>query len=315
MAVAYSTLARNGVYMPPQVIRAIHTADGKTSRAFAATASNNLPADAVSELVDVMQDVVKRGTGTQASLPGIAVAGKTGTADGARDIWFCGFTPDTVTTVWGGSDKNQAIRGNNVTGGTVMARIWRQYMTAYFAKHKPAAHAFSAPTTRLAMAIPKYDDTALLTIDITKENVLVNGTKVIAPPEQAAVSPEQVSANIPAIVYNSTNAAKKGIGKAFVVQGAGAVKRWQYSEHEHERLARVAQVEAEQSTPESVPIALEQSAQTSQQTVPPAMQHNDAEYKAAPDHSAITSLETLPPVIEQDLENQKTFSILDQSSN
>jgi membrane peptidoglycan carboxypeptidase len=76
-------------YMPPQLIRAIRTADGKISRSFAATPSNNISADAVAELIDVMQDVVKRGTGTQASLPGIAVAGKTGTTDGARDIWFC----------------------------------------------------------------------------------------------------------------------------------------------------------------------------------------------------------------------------------
>jgi len=327
MAVAYSTLARNGVYMPPQVIRAIHTADGKTCREFAATASNNLPAEAVSELVDVMQDVVKRGTGTRASLPGIAVAGKTGTADGARDIWFCGFTPDTVTTVWGGSDKNQAIHGNNVTGGSVMASIWRQYMIAYYAEHKPAALAFSSPTTRLATAIPKYDDTALLTIDSTKENVSGNGAKVIALQEQAAPSDEQVSANIPTIVYNSTNAVKEGIAKAFIVQGAGAVKRWQYSQSEHERLERVAQVVAEQSEPQLVPIALELSAPASQQTVAPAaaqtvapaaapaMQHNDAEYKVAPDHSVTASLETLTPVMEQDLGNQKVFSILDQSSN
>jgi membrane peptidoglycan carboxypeptidase len=308
MAVAYSTLARDGVYMPPQVIRAIRTADGKICRTFAATPSNNISADAVAELIDVMQDVVKRGTGTQASLPGIAVAGKTGTADGARDIWFCGFTPDTVTTVWGGSDRNQAIRGNNVTGGTVMARIWRQYMIAYYAEHKPAALAFAAPTTRLATAIPKYGDNALLTIDVATENVSVDGAKVISPPEQTAVSPEQISANIPVIVYNSTNAAKKGIGKAFVVQGAGAVKRWQYSEHEHERLSRVAQGEGGQPTSHLVPTTLEQSDQSSQQAVQPATQHNDHECTAALDHPAATSLETPPPVIEQYLGNQKVIS-------
>jgi penicillin-binding protein 1A len=246
MATAYSTLARNGDYMPPQVIRAIETG-GKGLRKYPGSISKNLPAVAVAQLVDVMQDVVRKGTGTQARLPGIAVAGKTGTADQARDIWFCGFTPDTVTVVWGGSDKNKAISGNNVTGGTVMAHIWQQYMSSYYAKRKPLSLAFTAPETPLAAVIPKYDDLTLLTTDVTKEDVCAYDSTVMAPNGRLVVNAEQVAANIPTILYNANLAAQKGIGKAFVLQGADAVRRWQASQYEP---ASYEQPDREAMTPE-----------------------------------------------------------------
>ncbi|MGH9553562.1 MAG: transglycosylase domain-containing protein, partial [Terriglobales bacterium] len=81
LANAYATLARYGAYMPATTIRRIETTDGKLVRDFTSGTSQNLPADKVAQLVDVMQDVVRHGTGTAANLPGISVAGKTGTAD------------------------------------------------------------------------------------------------------------------------------------------------------------------------------------------------------------------------------------------
>jgi penicillin-binding protein 1A len=53
-------------------------------------------------MIDVLKDVVKRGTGRNANVDGIEVAGKTGTTNKFRDGWWCGFTPDTTTIVWYG---------------------------------------------------------------------------------------------------------------------------------------------------------------------------------------------------------------------
>jgi len=145
MATAYSTLARDGVYMPAKLIRRVESTDGQSKRIFNSDSRQSLPPVAVAQLVQMMQAVVQRGTGTMARLPGIQVAGKTGTADKAKDIWFVGFTPDTVTAVWGGSDLNQEVRGHNVTGGVVMARIWHDYMVAFYKNHPAPKGGFPMP--------------------------------------------------------------------------------------------------------------------------------------------------------------------------
>ena len=146
MAGAYGTFARGGVQMTPQMFRHIDTNDDKVIASFDATPHKVFDSNAVAELVDAMQTVVKSGTGTNAQLAGRPVAGKTGTSDAARDVWFCGFTPDLVTTVWGGNDHNKAIPGSHVTGGVVMAGMWKKYMVSYYDKHPTPIGMFMAPS-------------------------------------------------------------------------------------------------------------------------------------------------------------------------
>lgn len=146
MAGAYSTFARGGIAMKPQVLRRIDNNRGQVVEAFEPRVQKVFDSDAVAKLVDVMQDVVRIGTGTAAKLPDRPVAGKTGTADAGKDIWFCGFTPDTVCTLWGGNDENLPIPGHNVTGGVVMAKIWKDFMTAYYELRPSPPGAFMAPS-------------------------------------------------------------------------------------------------------------------------------------------------------------------------
>jgi len=102
-----------------------------------------------------MQNVVQHGTGLYAQLPGRPVAGKTGTADKSKDIWFVGFTPDTCTAVWGGNDHNKGINNMAVTGGMVMAGMWKKYMLAYYGAHPTPAGSFmqrNENATQIAMS-------------------------------------------------------------------------------------------------------------------------------------------------------------------
>ena len=82
---------------------------------------------ATGTLVSVLEDVVKRGTGALARLNDRPTAGKTGTSDKSRDVWFIGFTPDLSLAIWGGNDHNQAINSKWVTGGAIVARVWKRF--------------------------------------------------------------------------------------------------------------------------------------------------------------------------------------------
>ncbi|MEX1181924.1 MAG: PBP1A family penicillin-binding protein [Gemmatimonadota bacterium] len=77
----------------------------------------------------MMQDVVDRGTGTGVRAAGFSgpAAGKTGTTQDAADVWFVGFTPELVGTIWIGLDRRQRIlRG--ATGGEIAAPVWGRVM-------------------------------------------------------------------------------------------------------------------------------------------------------------------------------------------
>src|SRR6266508_4882116 len=82
-------------------------------------------------LVDVMKDVIRRGTAFSAvwkagfTLP---AAGKTGTTDDYTDAWFIGYTPELVTGIWMGYDLQQRILEHNAGGGRIVAPAWTAFM-------------------------------------------------------------------------------------------------------------------------------------------------------------------------------------------
>ncbi|NRG18526.1 transglycosylase domain-containing protein [Rhizobiales bacterium] len=77
-------------------------------------------------LVEILRDVVERGTGGRARLS-VPAYGKTGTSQDYRDAWFIGFAGDLVVGVWVGNDDNSPMK--RVTGGSLPARIWHDFMT------------------------------------------------------------------------------------------------------------------------------------------------------------------------------------------
>jgi 1A family penicillin-binding protein len=212
MATSYATIARGGVYMAPQLIRKIETDMGQPYRVFNSTPSANLPAEPTLQLLSVLEDVVKCGTGTRARLAGVAVAGKTGTANDSKDIWFVGTTPDVVTAVWAGNDKHKPVRGTRVTGGVVMAKIWHDYMSPLLKTRKPVHLAFTKPTTDLQHQVTAYADNQLFheSLDQTENGFEYNAAKL-------------------AIQVNNVGdlemLEKKGIARAYDLQKLQAIKR------------------------------------------------------------------------------------------
>ena len=81
---------------------------------------------ATATLTSVLRDVINEGTGKQANI-GRQVAGKTGTTDSERNIWFVGYVPQLATAIWVGDDYNRRL-GDHVSGGGNVAPIWGNFM-------------------------------------------------------------------------------------------------------------------------------------------------------------------------------------------
>ena len=122
----YAGLASGGRMVTPYAIKEIRNREGQVLyHRQEVTAPVTVDPKAVATLVDMMQDVVKYGTGKRAAL-GRPVAGKTGTSSDYRDAWFMGFTGNYVTGVWLGNDDNSPMK--RVTGGSLPAEVWHDYM-------------------------------------------------------------------------------------------------------------------------------------------------------------------------------------------
>jgi penicillin-binding protein 1A len=83
----------------------------------------------------ILQTVVKSGTATRAFVPGVTVAGKTGTTEGYGDAWFVGWTKEYTVAIWVGypdrfKPMETEFQGDPVAGGTYPAGIFKTFVEA-----------------------------------------------------------------------------------------------------------------------------------------------------------------------------------------
>ena len=135
---AYSAFANYGVTAAPVLIRRVEDRAGEVlwqSRVSTSRAISNETAFLMSSMLG---DVVQRGTGSVARTLGfrLPAAGKTGTTDDFRDVWFVGYTPHLVAGVWFGFDAPSKIM-NEGFAATVAVPAWATFMRQATAKDKP----------------------------------------------------------------------------------------------------------------------------------------------------------------------------------
>ena len=78
------------------------------------------------QMISLMEGAVKRGTGTGVNLP-VPVAGKTGTTNDAKDVWFTGFTSNIVASCYMGYDQPRTL-GPGAYGGTLCVPVFNEFM-------------------------------------------------------------------------------------------------------------------------------------------------------------------------------------------
>ncbi|MGZ5214182.1 MAG: peptidoglycan D,D-transpeptidase FtsI family protein [Actinomycetota bacterium] len=143
MALVASAIANGGEMMQPRLVSQIRDPQGRVIRDFPGEPYGQpISQDTATAMRTMMVNVVASGTGTAAQIPGVVVAGKTGTAqhggpDTAPHAWFVCFAPagpDDIPTIAvavivldGGS------LGNEATGGQLAAPIAKQVIEAYLA--------------------------------------------------------------------------------------------------------------------------------------------------------------------------------------
>ncbi len=127
MAGAYATFANDGWHSDTTFI--VQVTDSQGNILLDNTPKPRLVLNqwAVASLNSVLRGVIASGTGTRAQI-GRPAAGKTGTTSSERDVWFVGYTPQMSTAVWVGNDDFTPL-GYGATGGTVVAPIWRDFMS------------------------------------------------------------------------------------------------------------------------------------------------------------------------------------------
>jgi 1A family penicillin-binding protein len=133
MAEAYSTFANQGTKVRPFPILRVEDVQGRTLWNPQPERTEVLDPLVARVMISMLQGVIDGGTGYNAirlaaGLPREVVAGgKTGTTNDGADIWFNGFTPNLLATVWFGMDRPQQI-WPNATGAGAPAPVWGNFM-------------------------------------------------------------------------------------------------------------------------------------------------------------------------------------------
>ncbi len=146
MVAAYAMFANGGERVEPTLVDRVQDRHGKTvyrhdqriceDCELASLAPGELPVvvskrdrvmDAITayQLTSMMQGVVERGTARGINLP-VPIAGKTGTTNDARDVWFIGFSSNIVAGCYIGYDQPRSLGG--ASGGHTCAPVFEQFM-------------------------------------------------------------------------------------------------------------------------------------------------------------------------------------------
>lgn len=138
MAEAYAAFPAMGMKARPFPILRVEDAEGRVLWEPQPERTQVLDSLVARVMVSMLEDVVVRGTGytgirLTAGLPReVPAGGKTGTTNDGTDVWFVGFTPDLVASIWFGMDRPAPIfrlgRGRQATGGGLASPVFGRFM-------------------------------------------------------------------------------------------------------------------------------------------------------------------------------------------
>ncbi len=136
LVTAYSAFPGQGERIEPYLIEKVLDRYGNLIEEHQVKKEEVISAKTAYLMTDLLQGVVREGTGTKARELKRPAAGKTGTTNELKDAWFIGFTPSVLTGVWVGYDDHTVSLGKGETGGHAACPIWVYFMKEYL-ENKP----------------------------------------------------------------------------------------------------------------------------------------------------------------------------------
>jgi len=145
MGQIYSAFANGGHMIEPRLVNKILSRNGTVIYEQKTQEITDFTTPEQAYLMtDILHDIVKRGTGRNAQVPGVEVVGKTGTTNKNVDAWFCGYSPSTEVIVWMGRDNNRPI-GRGGTGGGTSAPAFSYFLKKLHKLYPELPRKFTVP--------------------------------------------------------------------------------------------------------------------------------------------------------------------------
>ncbi|WP_457592320.1 transglycosylase domain-containing protein [Hydrogenimonas sp.] len=144
MARLYTVFADMGTLHEPRLVTKVYDDKERLLKRYEPRSTEVYSKPQAYLMVHMLRDVVRRGTGRNARVRGMDVAGKTGTTNNSVDTWFCSFTPDVEAVVWFGNDDNTPL-AKRETGGRTAAPVVKVFYTELVRKHPEFKRSFKEP--------------------------------------------------------------------------------------------------------------------------------------------------------------------------
>lgn len=139
----YTIFSNKGIQNKPYLISSITDNAGQTIY-FEPETKYVTTAGQAFLMTSILKDVVQKGTGRQAEVKGLEIAGKTGSTNKNIDAWFCGYSPTLQTIVWYGNDDNKPMRRSE-TGGRSAAPAFAYFYKQWLKIHPEIQRKFVQP--------------------------------------------------------------------------------------------------------------------------------------------------------------------------
>ena len=120
---AYNAIANSGSYIRPYFYTKILDSQGNIVLEHDNSYTQIVSETTAELLTSAMEEVMHSGTGTSANVEGLSLAGKSGTTNEKKDIWFVGFSDKYTLGIWGGHDNNKAQ-----SDSVYVRKMWQSIM-------------------------------------------------------------------------------------------------------------------------------------------------------------------------------------------